>query len=197
VYRERLAWLVTLPVAVIGCEAAHALANVVLGSPTGEAGELFQGGGPGAGLGPLLASLSLVVVALALAGRAAGAWTTHRVVAARLPFALLAPVLFIVQEHVETALHTGAIPFDTVLEPTFLPGLVIQIPFALAGYAIARILIRLADGVRALVAGRRRALRVGGTRPHGRSAYQAPRRSGAHRWAHSGRAPPRIAPAQA
>jgi hypothetical protein len=197
VYRERLAWLVTLPIAVIGGEAAHALTNVLLGSPTGESGELFEGQGPGAGLGPLLASLALVVVALALAGRAAGAWSAHRAAAARLPFALLAPALFIAQEHIETLLHTGAIPFGTVLEPTFVPGLLIQIPFALAGYAIARALIRLADGVRALVAARRRPRLRAGVAHQRRPASQVPRRSGAQRWAHSGRAPPRVAPAQA
>jgi hypothetical protein len=113
-----------------------------------------------------------------------------------LPFALLAPAAFVVQEHLETLLHTGAAPFGTVLQPTFLPGLLLQIPFALAGYAIARALVRLADGVRALI-GRQRTAH-GGTRPaQARPGYRTQPRTAAHRWAHSGRAPPRIASASA
>jgi hypothetical protein len=114
-----------------------------------------------------------------------------------LPFALLAPAAFVVQEHLETLLHTGAAPFGTALQPTFLPGLLLQIPFALAGYAIARALVRLADGVRALI-GRRQRTAHGGTKPaQAQPGYRAHLRTAAHRWAHSGRAPPRIASASA
>jgi hypothetical protein len=197
VQRERLAWLVTLPIAIIGCESAHALTNIVIGSPTGETGELFQGSGPGAETAPLFASLAFVVIALGLAGRATGAWSGHRAAAARLPFALLAPALFVVQEHTETLLHTGAAPLGAILEPTFLPGLLLQIPFALAGYAVARVLIRLADGVRALVAARRPVPHADATPPAPRRATQILPRSEAHRWAHSGRAPPRAVAASA
>ena len=179
----------TVPIAAVGCEWAHALANLVFGAPDGGRSELFDGG-PGAGAIPLLVSLALAAILAGLAGRAAGAWSTSHAAAARLPFALLAPVLFIVQEHAETVLNTGAVPFGTVLEPTFLPGLLLQIPFAIAGYAVARALVRLADSVRARVAARRRAAP--------RSCAFAPRwpthrvlaPSEAHRWAHSGRAPP-------
>jgi hypothetical protein len=115
-----------------------------------------------------------------------------------LPFALLAPAAFVVQEHLETLLHTGAAPFGTVLQPTFLAGLLLQIPFAVAGYAIARSLIRLADGVRALIGRRGRTTAHGSKRPaQARPRYRALPRTEAHRWAHSGRAPPRIASASA
>ena len=194
---ERLAWLVTLPIAIIGCESAHALANALLGPADGDTGRFFLGAAGRVDLLTLLASLAAVSVALGLAGRAAGAWSTHRSAAARLPFALLAPAAFVVQEHLETLLHNGAAPFGTALQPTFLPGLLLQIPFALAGYAIARALIRLADGVRVLI-GRRRRTAHGGARPaQARPGYRAQRRTAAHRWAHSGRAPPRIATASA
>ena len=194
---ERLAWLVTLPIAIIGCESAHAAANVFLGTADGDTGPFFLSTGRNADLVTLVASLAAVSVVLGLAGRAAGAWTTHRTAAARLPFALLAPAAFVVQEHIETLLHTGAAPLGTALHQTFLAGLLLQIPFALAGYAIARALVRLADGVRALIGRRRRAARAGGTPPHARPAYRTPPRTEAHSWAHSGRAPPRAAAASA
>jgi len=188
---------VTLPIAIIGCESAHAVANLLLGAADGDTGALFLSTGRDADLVTLVASLAAVSVVLGLAGRAAGAWTTHRTAAARLPFALLAPAAFVVQEHIETLLHTGAAPLGTALHQTFLAGLLLQIPFALAGYAIARALVRLADGVRALI-GRRRPVAHNGERPsQARPAHHTPLRSTAHSWAHSGRAPPRAAAATA
>ena len=193
---ERLAWLVTVPIAVVGGESAHALANIVFGAPAGGRAELFQGG-PGAGALPLLASLVVAAILAGLAGRATGAWSTSHPAAARLPFALLAPALYVVQEHVETVLHTAAAPLGTLLEPTFLPGLLLQIPFALAGYAVARALVRIADGVRARVAARRRSVRVAGASAPRWPSQPILAPSEAHRWAHSGRAPPVLATATA
>jgi hypothetical protein len=193
---ERLAWLVTLPIAIVGCESAHAIANIVFGAPGDGRAELFQGG-PGAGALPLLVSLAVAAVAAGFAGRVGGAWSASHTTAARLPFALLAPALYVVQEHVETVLHTGAVPLGTVVEPTFLPGLLMQIPFALAAYAVARALVRLADGVRALVAARRRTPRRSGALSPRRPVFGVPPRSEAHGWEHSGRAPPRVATATA
>jgi hypothetical protein len=194
---ERLAWLVTLPIAAIGCEAAHAVANLVFGTADGDTSPFVLSTGRNADLVTLVASLAAVSVVLGLAGRSAGAWSTHRTAAARLPFALLAPAAFLLQEHLETLLHTGAAPFGTVLHPTFLAGLLLQIPFALAGYAVARALIRLADGVRALIDRRRRRTRTTAAPPKARPAYRTPPRSAAHSWAHSGRAPPRAVSAPA
>jgi hypothetical protein len=194
---ERLAWLVTLPIAVIGCESAHAVANLVFGTADGDTGPFVLSAGRSADLVTLVASLAAVSVVLGLAGRAAGAWSTHRTVATRLPFALLAPAAFVLQEHVETLVHSGAAPFGTALHLTFLAGLLLQIPFALAGYSVARALVRLADGVRALIDRRRRAAHTTGTPPQARPAYRTPPRSAAHSWAYSGRAPPRAASAPA
>jgi hypothetical protein len=194
---ERLAWLVTLPIAVVGCEAAHAVTNATLGTADGDTGALVLSTGRDAEVLTLIASLAAVSIALGLAGTAVGAWSTHRTAAARLPFALFAPAAFVLQEHLETLFHTGAAPFGTALHATFLAGLLIQIPFALAGYAIARALVRLADGVRALIERRRRPVRSGGAPRTARPVYRTPRRSEAYSWAHSGRAPPRAATASA
>jgi hypothetical protein len=120
-----------------------------------------------------------------------GAWSTHNAAAARLPFALVGPVLFVEQDHLEAVLRGGAAPMGTMFEPTFLPGLLLQVPFAVAGYLIPRALVKLADGVRALVISRRRVpRRTAVPAAIGPVVLGAPR-SGWHRWAHSGRAPPR------
>ena len=57
------------------------------------------------------------------------------------PFAVLPPLAFALQEHLERLLHAGAVPWTAVLEPTFLPGFLLQLPFALLAFAVARALL--------------------------------------------------------
>jgi hypothetical protein len=141
---------------LVGIELAHALVNAIVGSPTGSHGELFEAGGPAAGLTPVLTATALALVLLALVARIAGAWPAAPLArVSPLPYALLAPAGFIVQEHVETFLHRGGLPLGTVLEPTFLPGLAVQLPFAVAAYLVARLLLRVADVVRGQISRRR------------------------------------------
>jgi hypothetical protein len=163
--RRSLAWLVTLPISLVGVELAHALVNAIIGSPTGSHGELFEAAGPAAGLTSGLTAAAIAIVLLALVANIAGAWPESdggRV--SPLPYALLAPTAFIVQEHVETFLHRGSLPLGTVLEPTFLPGLAVQLPFAVAAYLVARVLIRVAEVVRG---------RIGPCRPLPRPVVRA------------------------
>jgi hypothetical protein len=187
--------LATVPIALVGIEAAHAIANAVFGSPA-EDGELFASGSSGVALVPPLLAAVLGMVAVSLGGRVVGRWSAPRQArSVALPFAWLPPVAFVLLELVEGLLHAGTVPWGSTLEPTFFVGLALQVPFALAGYLIARALLRVSDGVCSLI-GRGRslplpALRVSPCRPrdeHGSTV----RRS----WAHSGRAPPvsRVAP---
>ena len=104
----------------------------------------------------LIAAAALIV--LALAARVLGAWSSPRTRLAAMPFACLAPAIFVLQEHLEQAFASGAVPYAVALEPTFLPGLLLQLPFALVAYALARALLRLADGVRRLLGRHRTAL---------------------------------------
>jgi hypothetical protein len=55
-------------------------------------------------------------------------------------FALLPPVGFTTQEHVERLIGTGGMPPDLVLEPTFLLGLALQLPLTLAALLLAHAL---------------------------------------------------------
>jgi hypothetical protein len=62
-------------------------------------------------------------------------------------FVLLPPVGFALQEHLERLLGTGGIPHDLVLEPTFLVGLALQLPFAIAALLLAHALNALGFGI--------------------------------------------------
>ena len=93
-------------------------------------------------------------------------------------FALLPPVGFAIQELLELSLHTGTFGWRAVLAPTFLPGLLLQLPFALAAYVAARLLLRAAGHVgRALAppVGAPAAAELGARRP-AVAARRPPRR---------------------
>jgi hypothetical protein len=145
--RRGLAWLVAVPLILAGSQAAHVLAyrwvypeahvRVLTLASTGH-GYLAQL--PIAlGVGGAIALVSLLVVALdAARGRRARplpAWA----------FAVLPPLAFVVQEVLELSLHTGTLAWHAVFAPTFLPGLALQLPFALAAYLAARLLLRVAE----------------------------------------------------
>jgi hypothetical protein len=73
-------------------------------------------------------------------------------------FALAPPVAFAAQEHLERAVQ-GQPTAGTALEPTFALGLVLQLPFALLAYVVARILFRAVAIVVRMFAARRPRLR--------------------------------------
>lgn len=62
-------------------------------------------------------------------------------------FALLPPVGFAVQEHLERLIGTGGIPHDLALEPTFLVGLALQLPFAIVALLLAHALHAVGFGL--------------------------------------------------
>jgi hypothetical protein len=134
VRRFALVLLLTVPLTAAGTLAAHTAAYALLNAPSegvhGYLGHLPQ----------LLTLLALpVLLALAVAGRARSprAW----------PFAAAALAAFVAQEHVERLAHTGEVPF-LLDRPVFLVGLAVQLPFALAAWLVARLLIRVAAALR-------------------------------------------------
>lgn len=60
-------------------------------------------------------------------------------------FALLPPGAFVVQEHLERLVHDGGFPLTAALEPTFLLGLLLQLPFALLARVVAGLLLETAE----------------------------------------------------
>jgi hypothetical protein len=87
------------------------------------------------------AVVSLAVTALDAArgrrARHAPAWA----------FGLVPPAGFAIQELIELSLHTGTLGWRAILAPTFLPGLLLQLPFGLVAYVAARLLLRAAEHV--------------------------------------------------
>jgi hypothetical protein len=136
VERFRPAWLLGLPLLAIGWLSAHSLAYELVAAEEHGHGYLTQA--------PLFLSVCAAAVALALGRRVAG----------RLGLSMpgwaagLIPLLgFTVQEHLERALGLGVVPWGTALEPVFLLGLTLQLPFALAALVLARALAAVADAV--------------------------------------------------
>jgi hypothetical protein len=145
--RRGLVWALTLPLVLLGTQAAHALAYDLV-YPEAH-GRILLATGHG--------YLTWLPVALALAGAVAlAALGVAAVDAARgrqpraLPawaFALLPPATFAIQEVLELSLHTGSFNAHALLAPTFLPGLLLQLPLALGAYIAARFLLRAAERV--------------------------------------------------
>lgn len=69
-------------------------------------------------------------------------------------FGLLPPVGFAVQEHVERLISSGSVPHDLVLEPTFIVGLALQLPFALAALLLTRALYTIGFSLGLAIAAR-------------------------------------------
>lgn len=185
--RRRLAWLVAVPSMLAGTEAAHALAYRIVfpQSHVRVAALAVTGHGYLAWL-PLVLALAgaaslvgLGTAALdAARGRTVGAVPT-------VAFALLPPLAFALQELLELSLHTGTFAWHAVAEPTFLPGLALQLPFALLAYLAARLLLRAAVRLGRLLA---RLPRVRGeTLRHFRNRVATPLQPGC---SSSPRAPP-------
>jgi hypothetical protein len=125
--RRRLVWLLSLPLATAGWLAAHSLAYSLV------APHDHHGGGLAA---PILVACAITVL-LAVAIHDG----VRRSAPARVPawpVALLPPLGFVVQEHLERLIELNAVPWLTVLEPVFLVGLALQLPVALAVVALAR-----------------------------------------------------------
>jgi hypothetical protein len=143
--RDRLAWLVSLGLAALGALAAHLLAYRVAEPHAERREHLLEETGHGYFDPALVGSLCAALVAVGLAGRVlAGAGS-----AGRPPlwlFALAPPLGLACQEHAERALHHDSLQL-AVLEPTFVAGLLLQLPFALAALLAARALLAAADAV--------------------------------------------------
>jgi hypothetical protein len=141
--RRRLNWLVALPLILAGTQVAHGLAYTLV-YPQAHT-RLLQTGHGYLGWLPLVFGVS---GALALVGLGAAVADAARSRHAReLPaaaFALLPPLAFALQELLELSLHTGTFGWRAFLAPTFLPGLALQLPFALLAYVLARLLLRAA-----------------------------------------------------
>jgi hypothetical protein len=155
--RRGLAWLSALPLIVAGSQVAHVFAYrwVYPSSQVRLQALLSTGHGymdrlPLAfGVAGAVALVSLLVAVVdASRGRslrALPAWA----------FALLPLAAFALQEILERSLHSGTFVWQAVESPTFVPGLVLQLPFAAAAWLVARLLLRTATAVARIIRARR------------------------------------------
>ena len=150
--RRSVAWLSALPLIFAGSQVAHVIAyRLVYPSSRVRLHELVSTGHDYMEQVPLVLGIGGAVVLVSLLVGVADAARGRRLRA--LPawaFALLPMVSFTLQEILERSLHAEAFVWRAVESPTFVPGLLLQLPFALLAYLIARFLLRVAQ-----VAGRR------------------------------------------
>jgi hypothetical protein len=123
--RRMLAWLLVTPVAATGVLGAHAVSYWLTGTTAGSI-HAYLGHVPQ--VVAVLASIGLV--GLAVQERSFGRLPLW-------PFALVGPLGFTCQEHVERLAHTGELPF-LLTTPSFAVGLVLQLPVALLCVRVAR-----------------------------------------------------------
>jgi hypothetical protein len=144
--RRRIAWLLSLALMAVGGLFAHMLAYYVVEPHNHARGAMMeQTGHAYLQHWPLCVSVCGVVVALGLlasiGGRLRGGRPLHAPVWL---FALVPPVGFTAQEHLERLIHLGTLPGPAVFETTFAIGMLLQLPFALAAFLVARALLALA-----------------------------------------------------
>ena len=146
---NRAAWLIPLPLAVTSWLGAHCLAYWLV-SPGGERhmgmhaaeGHAYLGYTPAVALWGLVLLLTGLVVCV-WAGMRGGRLAPPPV---RL-FVFLPPLGFTVQEYIERLIGTAGVPANLVLEPTFIAGLALQFPFAVAALLVAHALSAIGFGV--------------------------------------------------
>lgn len=154
--RRQAVWAVALPFAVASWLGAHCLAYwLVAPGAEGHMAVHAEHGHAWLGYTPALAvwGMTLVVAGVVLCAGEGLRGGRPSCPPVRL-FAILPPVAFVIQEHLERFLGSGSIPYDLLVEPTFLVGLALQLPFAVAALLLTRALYSLGVGFGRLLATR-------------------------------------------
>jgi len=147
--RRSVAWLVAVPLMLGGSQLAHALAyRIAYPQAHVRMLRLLATGHAYFSWLPFALAVSSACVLVSLACAALDAARGRRAHAVPAPaFALLPPAAFALQEVLELSLHTGAFAWRAVLAPTFIPGLMLQLPVAVLVYVTARLLLRAAERI--------------------------------------------------
>ena len=151
--RRRLPWLLVVPLIVAGSLGAHVAAGLFGDAPVGEhGGEVAERSSSG------VAGQWVVILGLVAALAIAAGWSLlrgrQRAGASAAIFFWLPPLAFSIQELAERLLRAEAAPFSAAFEPRFLVGIGLQIPFGLAAFLLARLLVRVARGIVCVLARR-------------------------------------------
>jgi hypothetical protein len=143
-----LVWPASLSVCVAGWLIAHSFAYRLVASGHESSGALVERTGHGhLAFSPYLMAVSVTVLLLALVGAvAAGATRRARPGVPLAPFVLLPLLDFISHVGLGSLQHGGEVSASAALEPVFLVGLGLQVPFALAALLLARTAMAWAEG---------------------------------------------------
>ncbi len=146
--RRALTWLLLVPLALLGSEAAHSVDYWLVERDPGQRAALLADTGHGyLDVLPAAIATCWAVVLLALLGWALEGGRGRRApVLPFAPFALLPPIAFAGRELIERASH-GELQLSAVLEPVFLVGLAVQIPFAVVAFLAGRALLHAASAL--------------------------------------------------
>jgi hypothetical protein len=144
--RRSLAWLVAVPLMLAGSQVAHVLAyRIVYPQASVRLRDLVETGHGYMSALPLALGVAGAIVVLSFVAAVADAARGRGV--RPLPvwaFALLPVVGFGVQEYLERWLAWGFFPWYAGLDPTFMIGIALQLPFGALAYLAARFLLRSA-----------------------------------------------------
>jgi hypothetical protein len=190
--RSAAGWLLMLPLMVAGSQLAHVIAyRLVYPEAHLRLRELLATGHSYMGYMPLVLGIGAALELVAFGSLVVdGVRRRRRVILSPWAFALLPPLGFVLQEFLERRLAGASFPWWMVLQPTFRIGLLLQLPFALAAFLIARLLSRVADRVASVLRARsQRPLRVG-LRARWVAAVAWLPRPGVLADGHAGRGPP-------
>jgi LPXTG-motif cell wall-anchored protein len=144
--RRRLPWLLALPVMAAGSLAAHSLSYLFVSARAAEGGaEASERASTGSASYLLLILGILAATAFVAAGLLLVRRRRRGVEVSPWLFFVLPPLAFALQELAERLLHAEAFPFRAALEPRFLLGLLLQLPFGLLALLVARSLLRVVE----------------------------------------------------
>ena len=144
-----MTWLLVAAPAVLASETAHAVAETLSGRAGARTELLSTPHAPGLSLALAGLGTALLLGFGARAVRARAGVSAPR--AAWWHMVVLALAIYVVQEHVELAL-AGRPWWATSFTVAFAIGIAVQVPFALAAYALFSALSRAADGIGRLAA---------------------------------------------
>jgi hypothetical protein len=147
--RRAAAWLLALPLMVAASQVAHVFAYRLVYPEAGvRLHALLVTGHSYMTLWPKLLAMGGALELAALVSIVVG--NVHRRRSTPVTpwaFALMPPLAFVLQELLERWFVSGSFPWWMALQPTFRIGLLLQLPFALLAYLLARLLLRVADRV--------------------------------------------------
>lgn len=147
--RRGAAWLTAVPLILGGSQLAHAIAyRIAYPQAHVRVVEMLATGHAYFTRLPLVlaAAAACVVVSLVVTAADAARGRPARALPAW-AFALLPPLAFALQETLELSLHTETFAWRAVLAPTFVPGILLQLPVAALMYLVARLLLRTAERI--------------------------------------------------